>query len=78
MIIKMDMAKAFDWVIHSFIFDVLCKFGFDESFVMMIKVCVSAPQISPLVNGARPFGSSRSLGIYDKPTPSFSSSWWIP
>ena len=63
MIIKLDLANAFDRVRHDFLFAVMDKFGFSPIFINWIKACVSAPWIAPLVNG-RPtpfFQASRGL-----------------
>ena len=49
MIIKLDMANAFDWVKHSFLFKVLLSFGFSSNFVNLIKACITKPWIAPLV-----------------------------
>ena len=43
MIIKIDMANSFDWVKHKFLFDVLKKFGFNNSSVSWIGACISSP-----------------------------------
>ena len=51
MIIKLDMANAFDQVKHSFLFKALLSFGFSTNFVNLIKACISNPWIAPLVNG---------------------------
>lgn len=37
MVIKLDMAKAFDRVRHSFLFQVLKKFGFNMEFINWVK-----------------------------------------
>lgn len=55
MVIKLDMAKAFDRVHHSFLFQVLKKFGFNMEFINWVKSCIGGPWIAPLVNG-RPTG----------------------
>jgi hypothetical protein len=63
MIIKIDMANAFDRVRHSFLFVVLKKFGFSSKLIAWVTTCISTPWIAPLVNG-RPtsfFKSSRGL-----------------
>jgi hypothetical protein len=63
MIIKIDMANAFDRVRHSFLFAVLKNFGFSSEFIAWVTTCISMPWIVPLVNG-RPtsfFKSSRGL-----------------
>ena len=51
MVIKLDLAKAFDRLRHDFIFLVLEKFGFPPIFVKQIQACISSPWIAPLVNG---------------------------
>jgi hypothetical protein len=55
MLIKLDMANAFDRVNRSFLYRVLLSFGFSPQFVQMIKACIDKPWIAPLVNG-RPTG----------------------
>jgi ribonuclease HI/exonuclease III len=63
MIIKLDLANAFDRVNHNFLFAVMKKFGFDESFVNWIRACINSPWIAPMVNGraTRFFKASRGL-----------------
>jgi hypothetical protein len=51
MIIKIDMANLFDIVRHSFLFDVLFKFGSCSSFIGLVSTCINNPWISPLING---------------------------
>ena len=63
MVIKLDLANAFDRVRHEFLFVVMAKFGFSTSFISWVKGCVCDPWIAPLVNG-RPAGffkASRGL-----------------
>eukprot|EP00253_Pinus_taeda_P008659 PITA_08659 len=63
MIIKLDMANAFDRVDHSFLRAALKKFGFSSKIVDIISGCISNPWTAPLING-RPsnfFKSSRGL-----------------
>ena len=63
MLIKLDMANAFDRVKLSFLYQVLLSFGFEQEFVNMIQACTHNPWIAPLVN-VRPtkfFKSSRGL-----------------
>lgn len=63
MVVKLDMANAFDRVKHSFLFSILKAYGFSENFSNWIKACISNPWISPLLNG-RPtnfFKASRGL-----------------
>jgi hypothetical protein len=51
MVIKQDLANAFDRVRHAFLFQVMNKFGFDFHFISWIKACIGSPWIAPLVNG---------------------------
>jgi hypothetical protein len=51
MIVKLDLANAFDRVRHTFLFQVMGRFGFAPSFINWIKACISGPWIAPLVNG---------------------------
>jgi hypothetical protein len=51
MVVKLDLANAFDRVRHSFLFDVMHKFGFGINFINWIRACISEPWIAPLVNG---------------------------
>eukprot|EP00253_Pinus_taeda_P001849 PITA_01849 len=63
MIIKLDMANAFDTVNHHFLREVLRKFGISNNFISIIMECISHPWTAPLING-RPssyFRSSRGL-----------------
>ena len=63
MVVKMDLANAFDRVIHSFLFTVMARFGFHHKLVDWVEACISSPWIAPLVNG-RPtqfFKASRGL-----------------
>ena len=55
MVIKLDLAYAFDLVRHDFLFTVMAKFGFSSAFISWVKGYVSDPWIAPLVNG-RPTG----------------------
>jgi ribonuclease HI len=63
MVIKLDLANAFDRVRHEFLFEVMRKFGFDSKFVNWIKACIGSPWIAPLVNGkvTNFFKASRGL-----------------
>eukprot|EP00253_Pinus_taeda_P024741 PITA_24741 len=63
MIIKLDMANAFDRVDHSFLTETLKRFGLSKNFISIINGCISNPWTAPLING-RPsnyFKSSRGL-----------------
>eukprot|EP00253_Pinus_taeda_P024895 PITA_24895 len=51
MVIKLDMANAFDRVNRNFLSKVLLTFGFSPFFVHLIKACIDNPWIAPLVNG---------------------------
>jgi hypothetical protein len=51
MLIKLDMANAFDRVNRDFLFKVLLSFGFSPLFVNLISACTDNPWIAPLVNG---------------------------
>jgi hypothetical protein len=51
MVIKLDMANAFDRVNHDFLKAILQKFGFDQAFLSWVGSCISNPWISPLING---------------------------
>jgi ribonuclease HI/exonuclease III len=51
MVVKLDLANAFDRVRHDFLFEVMKKFGFDLHFISWIKACIGSPWIAPLVNG---------------------------
>lgn len=63
MVIKLDLANAFDRVKHEFLFMVMEKMGFSPAITKWIKACIAFPWIAPLVNG-RPadfFQASRGL-----------------
>jgi hypothetical protein len=51
MVIKLGMANAFDCVCHSFLFQVLKKFGFNIDSIKWVEYCIKGPWILPLVNG---------------------------
>ena len=56
MVVKLDLANAFDRVSHPFLFQVMLRFGFAPEFVSWVKACISKPWIAPLINGrAAPF-----------------------
>ena len=63
MVVKIDLANAFNRVIHPFLLQVMQKFGFSSDFISWVKACISKPWIAPLVNGrAAPFfQASRGL-----------------
>jgi hypothetical protein len=51
MVVKLDMDNAFDCVHHSFLFQVMEKFGFNASFIKWVVACIGNPWIVPPVNG---------------------------
>ena len=61
MLIKLDMANAFDRVKFSYLYSFLHSFGFSYAFINLIKSCINKPWIAPLVNGrpANYFQASR-------------------
>ena len=63
MLMKLDMANAFDSVKLSFLYSVLHSFGFNRAFINLIKACIDKPWIAPLVNGRTAifFPASRGL-----------------
>jgi len=63
MIVKLDMANAFDRVNHKFLAIALKKFGFSINFIEIIQACISNPWIAPLINGwpSKFFQSTRGL-----------------
>jgi hypothetical protein len=55
MILKMDMEKAFDRMEWNFLLAIMLKLGFHPSWVNWIRICISTPSFSILINGS-PFG----------------------
>lgn len=51
MVIKLNLANAFDRVNHRFLWNVMYKFGFGEKFIKWVQAAISEPWIAPLVNG---------------------------
>ncbi|XP_073037198.1 uncharacterized protein [Primulina eburnea] len=70
-ILKLDMAKAYDRVQWSFLLDVLRHYGFSEQVVSMISACISHCQFSVNINGSLTgfFGSTRGLRQGDPLSP---------
>ncbi|XP_073031340.1 uncharacterized protein [Primulina eburnea] len=70
-ILKLDMAKAYDRVQWSFLLDVLRHFGFSEQVVSMISACISHCNFSVNINGSLTgfFGSTRGLRQGDPLSP---------
>eukprot|EP00253_Pinus_taeda_P001985 PITA_01985 len=50
MVIKLDLANAFDRVRHDFLFTVMKKMGFSITFINWVKPCIGSPWIAPLVH----------------------------
>eukprot|EP00253_Pinus_taeda_P024961 PITA_24961 len=63
MVIKLDLANAFDRVRHDFLFAVMTKMSFSTNFTNWVKACTASPWIAPLVNGRSTefFTASRGL-----------------
>jgi hypothetical protein len=55
MAVKIDMEKAFDRMEWSFIFAILSKLGFAPMWINWIRICITTPSFSILINGS-PFG----------------------
>ncbi|CAI9757208.1 unnamed protein product [Fraxinus pennsylvanica] len=70
-IMKVDMAKAFDQVSWGYLLDVLKAFGFADTWVTLIKNAISSPRYSVKINGvlARFFTPSRGLRQGDPLSP---------
>ena len=65
MLIKLDMANAFDRGKLSFLYKFLSSFGFSSSFINLIKVCTNKPWIAPLVNGI-PTNFFQATKVFDR------------
>ncbi|XP_073037138.1 uncharacterized protein [Primulina eburnea] len=70
-ILKLDMAKAYDRVQWPFLFEVLRHFGFSERVVAMVSACISHCHFSVNINGSLSgfFGSTRGLRQGDPLSP---------
>jgi hypothetical protein len=47
MVIKLDLANAFDRVRHDFLFAVMMNFGFNQKFIEWVKACITSPLDCP-------------------------------
>jgi len=63
MVIKLDMANAFDRVEHNFLFKVMKKFGFNQDFISWTEACIASPWIAPLLNGRPTPFFKASIGL---------------
>ena len=63
MVVKLDLASAFDRVKHDFLFATMRNFGFSQNFIGWVKACISAPWIAPLVNGRPTNFFQASIGL---------------
>jgi hypothetical protein len=78
MVVKVDMANAFDRVKQSFLKAILEKIGFNKVFVSWIGACISNPCISPLVNGRPASFFKASRGIrHGFPLPPYYMCSWL-
>ena len=55
MAVKIDIEKAFNHMEWSFILAILSKLGFDPRWINWIRICITSPSFSILINGS-PFG----------------------
>jgi hypothetical protein len=55
MFLKMDMEKAFDRMEWCLLLAIMEKLGFSHTWLSWIKICISTPSLSILLNGS-PFG----------------------
>ena len=51
MVIKVEMANAFDWIDHKFLCKVMKIFGFDPFSISWIKSCIGSSLVAPLIIG---------------------------
>ena len=50
MVVKIDLANAFDIFSHSFLFHVMSRYGFDPRFINWVKAYISKPWIASFIN----------------------------
>jgi hypothetical protein len=55
MAVKIDMEKAFDCMEWNFILTILTALGFHSTWINWIRICITSPSFSILINGS-PFG----------------------
>eukprot|EP00253_Pinus_taeda_P031947 PITA_31947 len=62
-ILKIDLAKAFDWVSWLYLKMILIHLGFPQNFITWIMACITTPTFSVLINGSafQLFHSERGL-----------------
>ena len=51
MTMKLYLAKNFDRIRNSYIFQVMQNYGFLEAFIQWFKACIIKPWLSPLITG---------------------------
>jgi hypothetical protein len=71
MFLKLDMEKAFDRIEWNFLLAILEKLGFSPTWISWLRICISTPTFSILLNGS-PYGylsPSRGLRLGDSLSP---------
>lgn len=63
MIVKLDMANAFNRINLGFLVAILQRFGFSKKVIDIIKACIACPWIAPLVNGRPSEYFQSSMGL---------------
>ena len=63
MLIKLDLAKAYDRLYWTYLQNILQAYGFDQRWIQWILSFISTPNFSILINGfpSDPFSASRGL-----------------
>ena len=49
--LKLDMSNAYDWIVWSFLEELMRKMGFNEIWINLIVLCVKTITYSILING---------------------------